>query len=241
MARAGKAVDHRTRVGNERRRKMRLRLIESALAVFNEKGLEAAVIDDVISAAGVARGTFYNYFQTIEELLAALGTELGNDVMRPVELAVVDYPDPALRLASGLRLYFRTVLRYPSVSEFFWRAGLNAVGPSHLAFEYLPRHIRDGMSAEALKVHDVATAIDIIAGISVSAIHAASTREVAPDYPERMVGHILLALGVSRSKVGRLLAQELPEIELSPDSMLSRLDGASRPASRAAGNPGRRG
>ena len=35
---------------------MQLRLIEAALAVFAEKGIEATVIDDVISAAGVARG-----------------------------------------------------------------------------------------------------------------------------------------------------------------------------------------
>jgi AcrR family transcriptional regulator len=236
MAHPGKSIDHRTRVGNERRRKMRQRLIESALAVFNEKGLEAAVIDDVISTAGVARGTFYNYFKTIEELLAALGTELGNEVMRPVERAVVAYPDPTLRLASGLRLYFLTVLRHRSVSEFFWRVGLNAVGPSHLALEYLPRDIRDGISAGVFKVDDVATAIDIIAGISLAAIHAASTREVAPDYPERMVGHILLALGVSRSAVGRLLAHDLPEIELSPDSMLARLESERRSRSEGSGN-----
>ncbi|MCP5123622.1 MAG: TetR/AcrR family transcriptional regulator [Pseudomonadales bacterium] len=216
-----KQVDHRTRVGNERRQKMRMRLVESTLAVFDEKGLEATVIDDVISAAGVARGTFYNYFQTIDELLAALSTELGNDVMRSVERAVEDYPDPALRLASGLRLYLRTVLLYPKVSGFFWKAGLNAIGPSHLAFEYLPRHVQDGISAGVFRVDDVATAIDIIAGITLTTIQAASTREVARDYPEQMVGHILLALGVTRSVVGKLLTRALPEIDLSPDSMLA--------------------
>ena len=219
-----KIIDHRTRVGNQRRQKMRMRLIEAALFVFGEKGLDATVIDDVISAARVARGTFYNYFQTIDELLAALSIELGNDVMRSVESTVEAYPDPVLRLASGLRLYLRTVLEYPSVSSFFWRAGLNSVGPSHLAFEYLPRHIEDGISAGALKVEDVAAAIDIIAGVTLTAIHAASTRAVAQDYPEQMVGHILLALGVRRAKLGKLLEFELPEIDLAPDSMLVRLE-----------------
>jgi AcrR family transcriptional regulator len=216
-------TDHRTRVGNERRRKMQLRLIEAALAVFAEKGIEATVIDDVISAAGVARGTFYNYFQTIDELLAALSLELGNDVMRSVERAVEHYADPALRLASGIRMYLRTVLLYPSVSRFFWRAGLNAVGPSHLAFEYLPRHVEDGIDKGVLKVADALTAIDLIAGIALSSIHAASIRTVAPDYPEQMTGHILLALGVGKATVGKLLARELPAIELTPESMLARL------------------
>jgi hypothetical protein len=38
-----------------------------------------------------------------------------------------------------------------------------------------------------------------------------------------MTGHILLALGVSKAAVGRLLARELPAIELKPESMLARL------------------
>ncbi|MEZ5502350.1 MAG: helix-turn-helix domain-containing protein [Halioglobus sp.] len=227
MQPARKKVDHRTRVGNERRRKMQLRLIEAALVVFDDKGLEATVIDDVISAAGVARGTFYNYFQTIDELLAALSLELGNDVMRSVERAVEHYADPALRLAFGIRLYLRTVLSYPRVSRFFWRAGLNAVGPSHLAFQYLPRHVEEGLDTGVLRVADALTAIDIIVGVTLTSIHAASTRSVATDFPEQMTGHILLALGVGKAAVSRLLARELPAIDFRPESMLARLTGAA--------------
>jgi AcrR family transcriptional regulator len=228
MTPARKPADHRTRVGNERRRKMRQRLIESALEVFAGKGLDATVIDDIISAAGVARGTFYNYFNTVEELLAALSTELGNDTMRSVERAVEDYPDPVLRLASGLRLYLRTVMHYPSVARLFWQVGFNAVGPTHLALEYLPRHIQPAMDAGLLRVGDMATAIDIIAGACLTAVHAASTRVVADDYLEQMVRHTLLALGVPAAAIGPLLASELPDIELHPDSMLARLKGDDR-------------
>jgi len=65
----------RWRAGAERRQRMRLRLIESALPVFAEKGLDAASIDDVIAAAGVSRGTFYNYFRTDVELAAAVSDD----------------------------------------------------------------------------------------------------------------------------------------------------------------------
>lgn len=225
MSKSKPVVDHRTRVGNERRRKMRLRLLEAALPVIDAKGLEATLIDDVVAAAGVSRGTFYNYFQTIEELLADLGTELGNEIMRDVESAVEDYPDPVLRLASGLRLYLRTVSQHPSVARFFWRAGFHAISPNHLVYEYLPRHIEEGIAEGGLQVSDTGTAIDVIAGVGLTAIHAASTRAVPADHPEQMVGHILLALGVRRSVVHRLLGRELPQIELEPDSLIARLSG----------------
>ena len=98
-----------------------------------------------------------------------------------------------------MRLYIKTVLQHPGIAGFFWRAGFNAISPSHLAYEYLPRHVEDGIQAGTLTVGDVATAIDIIAGVVLASVFAASTRNVPPDYPEQMVGHILLALGVTRA------------------------------------------
>src|SRR4029077_9163310 len=42
----------------------RQQLVECARWVFARKGYHAASIDDVIQRAGVARGTFYNYFES---------------------------------------------------------------------------------------------------------------------------------------------------------------------------------
>jgi len=71
-ASAAARSDHRPRVAAERRARMRRKLVESALLVFAGKGVDASVIEDVIVAAGVSRGTFYNYFRTNAELLAAV-------------------------------------------------------------------------------------------------------------------------------------------------------------------------
>ena len=62
-------TDHRTRVGRERRERTQARIIEAALRVFAEKGPDAPIIDDFIKAAGVARGTFYNYFPSKDAIL----------------------------------------------------------------------------------------------------------------------------------------------------------------------------
>ena len=54
-ANAPAAVDHRTRVGRERRARTQARILETALGVFAVKGPSTPVIDDFIKAAGVAR------------------------------------------------------------------------------------------------------------------------------------------------------------------------------------------
>ena len=105
-------VNHRTVVGRQRREKTEAKIIEGALHVFAEKGPQAAVIDDFIKAAGVARGTFYNYFRSTDELLAATQTWLSDDLIKSIEDALVGITDPITRFGMGIRLWMkRAVLK----------------------------------------------------------------------------------------------------------------------------------
>ena len=58
----------RTRRPQERRQD----LLDAAVKVFSEKGVRDTTVADICAAAGVAKGTFYLYFESREHLLAAL-------------------------------------------------------------------------------------------------------------------------------------------------------------------------
>ena len=47
-------------------------LSEAGLRLFVERGLEGVTIDDITQAAGVAKGTFYRYFEDQTALVDAL-------------------------------------------------------------------------------------------------------------------------------------------------------------------------
>ncbi len=72
--------DGRSRRAHQKRESRRRAILESALAVFGERGYHATSISDIIQAAGIARGTFYLYFESksaifhdlLDELLAQL-------------------------------------------------------------------------------------------------------------------------------------------------------------------------
>src|SRR5271165_6765365 len=96
MPKAVNPTDHRPRVAAERRERMRKRLIESAMIVFAENGTGATMIPDVIAAAGVSQGSFYNYFRTNDDLLTAISEELSNEMLHLVEDSVGVIDDPAL-------------------------------------------------------------------------------------------------------------------------------------------------
>jgi AcrR family transcriptional regulator len=47
-------------------------IIASAARLFQQKGVRAVSIDDIVQGAGIAKGTFYLYFKTKDDLLAKL-------------------------------------------------------------------------------------------------------------------------------------------------------------------------
>ena len=100
---------------------MRLRILEAAMRVFGEKDAEGTTIDDVIQAAGVARGTFYNYFSTTEELLVATSRWLEDDLMLTIQGALEDVGDPVDRTAIGIRLWLHWSRRDPALCRFVVR------------------------------------------------------------------------------------------------------------------------
>ena len=66
----------RTESGNriDRQQLRRAELVEAAAAVFSSKGVSATSVDDIVRAAGVAKGTFYLYFATKDDAVGAVAT-----------------------------------------------------------------------------------------------------------------------------------------------------------------------
>ncbi|HII40466.1 MAG TPA: TetR/AcrR family transcriptional regulator [Thermoplasmata archaeon] len=54
---------------------VRQRLLEAAAAQFAHQGFDATNIDDIAVAAGVAKGTIYNYFESKEDLFGGVLAE----------------------------------------------------------------------------------------------------------------------------------------------------------------------
>jgi AcrR family transcriptional regulator len=77
----------RREIGAERRERTRQKLVMAAARVVAEPGENKANIDDFIKAAGVARGTFYNYYSTRELLLADLWARVGRNPLLEIQHA----------------------------------------------------------------------------------------------------------------------------------------------------------
>jgi AcrR family transcriptional regulator len=63
----------------------RRQLLDAATAVFAQKGYRNAGVGDIIARAGVARGTFYLYFTSKEEIFLAIVEDFHGRVTRALE------------------------------------------------------------------------------------------------------------------------------------------------------------
>jgi len=107
------------------REKRKTEILSAARQVFAGKGYHAGSIADIIDAAGVARGTFYLYFEgkraIFEEILDALLEQLRSCV-RPVD--VLSEVPPERQLADSIRMVLDIFHESPDLTHILFRQAL---------------------------------------------------------------------------------------------------------------------
>lgn len=217
-------ADHRSRVGAERRARMRACLVESALLVFAEHGLDATIIDKVIKTAGVSRGTFYNHFRTDSDLFVAVATEVSDEILRVVNLVVLNEPNMAARVSLGIRYVFQLVTNYPLLAEFMDRGGQSALRYGKLVNEVVSRDLRLGMEAGIFSIKELRLGLDLILGPVLLGFHTILTEQVSDDYAQDLAAGILMSLGVSKPEAEKYCALPLESLKMPADSLFSRAE-----------------
>lgn len=66
------AADEREPRGARRKRETRARLLDAALRLMADRGMEGVAINEITEAADVGFGSFYNHFESKEAIYAAL-------------------------------------------------------------------------------------------------------------------------------------------------------------------------
>ncbi len=106
----------------------RAQLVTAAREVFGEKGYHAATVDDITRAAGVAKGTYYLYFQEKREIYYELVrsflqhvTDIGASVVREVKTPADFYARCELAAGELLRVF----IEHHSLARLAYRESMS--------------------------------------------------------------------------------------------------------------------
>jgi AcrR family transcriptional regulator len=81
-------------------------ILESAHALFAERGYAAVTMDEVAAAVGVTKPLLYNYFGNKERLYFACMRRAGDALVAMILETVADTTNPSEALNDGLRAFF---------------------------------------------------------------------------------------------------------------------------------------
>lgn len=123
MTRRRQSPALRQAIDSHRRAAYREGILRAATDVFGRVGFSDVKMSDVAAEAGVSVGTLYNYFESKDELFAALIEEhhaAFRDQLAPASLE----PDPILRIRRIVELCFEFIDERKEIISAAIRAGL---------------------------------------------------------------------------------------------------------------------
>ncbi|GLC94356.1 TetR family transcriptional regulator [Cupriavidus sp. TA19] len=162
--------DHRTKVAEKKRLLMRTKLLDAAMRVIGEQNGTAPVIDDVIREAKVSRGTFYNYFTSLDEVVNAIGQEMNNQMITDILPVYNVLDEPWQRAAVGFRLFMVRALLDRKWASFVIR--IEAWPHTTMLAKYMSGDLAAGKARGQFRIDSIDAATDFLMGASARCIQA---------------------------------------------------------------------
>jgi len=197
-----------------RRQRTRGRLVEAVRRVVGEKGVEAMTILDITQAADVGFGTFYNYFESKDAILAAATAEATEELGDALERLNQRLQDPAEILAVAVRHCVRMVERDPIWAWFVVRTALYQEQMAAVHGHRLSADLRRGIEARRFTETDVRLLNHIIGGAVFGVMRARLTGGLGPDADAELAAAVLRLVGLPPREAREVAWRPLPDIDL---------------------------
>lgn len=216
---------------SRRKRATRERLLEAALRLMAERGMQGVAINEITAAADVGFGSFYNHFESKEAIYEALLEQVFEDFGDALDRLVRDVQDPAEAIAHCIRHTLLRARREPLWGQFLLREGYSPNAISRGLGRRLLRDIGSGVAAKRLQAPDLLMSFIAAGGIVLAAIAAdqlaADSKGPAAtllsglgvdtnDIPERTAAMVLVTLGLKPEVAAAIARKPLPVTEPAP-------------------------
>lgn len=204
-------MSEHARSADPRWQRTRAALIKGGRRVMAAKGVEAATVLEIVRAAGVSQPSFYNHFESKEQLAQAVAEDFFRaDAAFKIQM-FRQLRDPAQAIAINVRHTLEAAMADPVVGWVLVRSGL-AVQPAGAADE-LVSMIRSGIRQRRFCNTDAAVAAAAIRGAAQSVLREMLESRVSPEAPVRLAAQLLRLLGLEAAEADELARTPVPALQ----------------------------
>ncbi len=197
-----------------KRERTRKKILEATFELIgNEEGL-AVRIEEICAAARISRGTFYNYFTSLQQLFEILAIELSHDLNLALASTFAGVQNHAEGANAAIQHYLNHARRDPA---WGWAmVHLSAFVPSFGAesWEACYFAIEKGIEAGEFDVPNAAVGRDLMTGTVLASVRNMLRSGSGELQSQVIARHVLRALGVPDTRAREIADRPLPDIVL---------------------------
>ncbi|MBI1197030.1 MAG: TetR family transcriptional regulator [Phenylobacterium sp.] len=198
-----------------RAQRTREALLRAGRQLFSERPVDAVAIDDIVQAADVAKGSFYNHFADREALVRAVVAEIRASIETAIGEANAGVEDPARRMARANSVYLRFALDDPQRARALVRIQTGLINLQSPVNRGLVDDIRAGLASGRFAIATLEAAALFVMGVMQAAVArtaAEPSKSAAVGLAQQMNALILQGLGVPGAEAQAIAAQAADEL-----------------------------
>jgi AcrR family transcriptional regulator len=197
----------------KRREQTRSRLIEAARTLFARQGVERTRINEITEEADVGFGTFYNYFDSKDAILAAASAEVVERHGAALDRLTAPLADDAEVIAISVRHTARTVDIDPLWAWFAVRVGLYEERIAAGLGPRLARDIRRGMERGRFPKGNITLLSHVIGAAVAVVLRGKLAGELGSDADQDLAALVLRVLGITPDEARAIASRPLPSVD----------------------------
>ncbi len=185
-------------------------LLDAALRLFARQGVGATAIHQIAAEAGVANGTFYNYFRTRDEVAEAVSVRLAERLQEEITASAADVTDAAERMAIGTRRFVLQAIRDPVWAAALVRVSTSSAGSLARTAAPALHDLRLGRRQGRFTYPNEVAALDLVTGTVLAGMRSVLEGRAGEEHAALVAGLVLRGLGISPVEAAALVKRPLP-------------------------------
>lgn len=187
------------------RLRTRRSLLDAGRTLIAAKGVASLRIQDITEEADVALGSFYNYFQSKEELLEAVITESLSDLTSAIITNVDDDTDPAEVVAVANLRVIRLAYDEPDFARLIVNIGHSEALFDEAVQPYARIAVERGIQSGRFVVADIEVLLTAVIGGAFALIREILGGRHGEHAHEAFARHVLASLGLPAKEAAAIV------------------------------------
>ncbi len=134
-------------------------MLDAGRSLLALRHIDGISVDEIVAAADVAKGSFYNHFSDKDVFAREIGAAVRRQAEQAATAANAAITDPAVRIARGMCVFVRFAIEHPDSAKVLWRLNSGAT----MAEAPINRNLREDLS-QGIRMRRFG-AVDLEAGL----------------------------------------------------------------------------